>query len=129
MCTHEPRCPSAAAPDHTSARVVARQDAQGWSVLCNKVVVFDGTIPANAVRVAVFTRRSIAPDDLVDIVVDDGPILDRLKKQRGARRSDSDPVLGFVLDEVTDDQPIARLELHDAAGLAVALGPRLAPVT
>lgn len=41
MCTHEPRCPSAAAPDHTAARVVARQDAQGWSVLCNKVVVFD----------------------------------------------------------------------------------------
>jgi uncharacterized protein DUF5999 len=41
MCTHEPRCPSAAAKDHTAARVVARQDAQGWSVLCNKVVVFD----------------------------------------------------------------------------------------
>ena len=41
MCTHEPRCPGAAAPDHTAARVVARQDAQGWSVLCNEVVVFD----------------------------------------------------------------------------------------
>jgi hypothetical protein len=33
-----------------------------------------------------------------------------------------------VLSVVTDDQPIVRLELRDANGLAVALGPRLAPV-
>jgi hypothetical protein len=37
-------------------------------------------------------------------------------------------VPGFELGNVTDDQPIVRLELRDAEDLAVALGPRLAPV-
>lgn len=41
MCTHNPPCPPAHAPDHVFARVVARQDDIGWSLLCNKVIVFD----------------------------------------------------------------------------------------
>jgi hypothetical protein len=92
------------------------------------VVEFDGEIPAHAVTVAVFTRRSVAPDEVADIV-DVGPILDRLKKQRRTRGSGGDPVPGFELGNVTDDQPIVRLELRDAEDLAVALGPRLAPVS
>jgi hypothetical protein len=103
----------------------------------DKTFVFDGDIPAAAAKVAVFTRRSVAPDEVADIVVDDGSILDVARKQRGgARRGGSgggggggDPVIGFTLDDVADDQPIARLELRDAGDLAVALGPRLAPVS
>ena len=41
MCQHEPRCPNATAPDHVAARVVASHPEQGWSLLCNGVVVFD----------------------------------------------------------------------------------------
>ena len=40
-CTHEPSCIPADRPDHASARVVARHSDQGWSLLCNGVVLFD----------------------------------------------------------------------------------------
>jgi hypothetical protein len=40
-CRHEPRCPAADAPDHAAARAVASHPTQGWSLLCNGVVVFD----------------------------------------------------------------------------------------
>ncbi len=43
MCDHEPVCPPAYAPDRDAARVVAAHPAQGWSLLCNGVVVFDDT--------------------------------------------------------------------------------------
>jgi hypothetical protein len=41
MCQHQPRCPDALAPDHRAARVVASHFEQGWSLLCNGVVLFD----------------------------------------------------------------------------------------
>jgi Family of unknown function (DUF5999) len=41
MCQHEPRCPEWRALDHLAARVVADQPGQGWSLLCNGVIVFD----------------------------------------------------------------------------------------
>ena len=41
MCQHEPRCPEWRAPDHLAARIVADQPGQGWSLLCNGVIVFD----------------------------------------------------------------------------------------
>jgi hypothetical protein len=40
-CHHEPVCSSAGRADHASARVVARHPEQGWSLLCNGVVLFD----------------------------------------------------------------------------------------
>ena len=40
-CSHQPRCPGALAPDRTAARLVARRPEQGWSLLCNGVVLFD----------------------------------------------------------------------------------------
>jgi hypothetical protein len=43
MCEHEPHCPDAEAPDHQAARVVAAHPEQGWSLLCNGVVLFDDT--------------------------------------------------------------------------------------
>jgi hypothetical protein len=41
MCQHQPRCPDVGAPDHQAARVVASHPEQGWSLLCNGVLLFD----------------------------------------------------------------------------------------
>ncbi|WP_432015225.1 DUF5999 family protein [Streptomyces cucumeris] len=43
MCLHQPPCPAADAPDHDSARLVACHPEQGWSLLCNGVVIFADT--------------------------------------------------------------------------------------
>jgi Family of unknown function (DUF5999) len=43
MCEHAPACPAASAPDREAARVIARHPGQGWSLLCNGVVVFEDT--------------------------------------------------------------------------------------
>jgi hypothetical protein len=40
-CQHRPRCPDALAPDRCAARSVASHPEQGWSLLCNGVVLFD----------------------------------------------------------------------------------------
>lgn len=46
-CPHDPPCPAADAPDAQAAHVTAAHPEQGWSLLCNGVVVFDdlGTLP------------------------------------------------------------------------------------
>lgn len=41
MCPHEPRCPDWNAADAAAARVVADRGEQGWSLLCNGLVLFD----------------------------------------------------------------------------------------
>ena len=41
MCEHEPRCPNAQAVERTAAHVCAPHPEQGWSLLCNGVIVFD----------------------------------------------------------------------------------------
>ena len=43
MCSHQPTCPSADAPDREAAHTVANYPEQGWSLLCNGVVLFDDT--------------------------------------------------------------------------------------
>ncbi|MEU6757618.1 DUF5999 family protein [Streptomyces sp. NPDC005409] len=43
MCSHQPPCPAADSADHDAARIVASHPEQGWSLLCNGVVVFDDT--------------------------------------------------------------------------------------
>jgi hypothetical protein len=40
-CLHRPACPSADGPDRDAARIVSTHPEQGWSLLCNGVVVFD----------------------------------------------------------------------------------------
>jgi Family of unknown function (DUF5999) len=40
-CPHRPRCPSAPAHDRSGARTTASHPEQGWSLLCNGVVIFD----------------------------------------------------------------------------------------
>jgi hypothetical protein len=42
-CPHSPTCPGAAAADHDAARVISRHPEQGWSLLCNGVVLFEDT--------------------------------------------------------------------------------------
>jgi hypothetical protein len=41
MCQHQPPCPQWRAPDHLAARILVGQPGQGWSLLCNGVIVFD----------------------------------------------------------------------------------------
>ena len=41
MCPHRPACPPADRPDRDAARTVAGHPEQGWSLLCNGVIVFD----------------------------------------------------------------------------------------
>jgi hypothetical protein len=43
LCEHQPPCPPAAAADHDAARVVSCHPEQGWSLLCNGVIVFEDT--------------------------------------------------------------------------------------
>ncbi len=43
LCQHTPRCPSAASPDREAAKVVAAQPVQGWSLLCNSLLLWEDT--------------------------------------------------------------------------------------
>ncbi|MCX2924918.1 MULTISPECIES: DUF5999 family protein [unclassified Streptomyces] len=43
MCQHQSPCPSADSADRESARLVAHHPEQGWSLLCNGVVLFEDT--------------------------------------------------------------------------------------
>ena len=40
-CPHSPPCPDAGAPDRDAAHVIVSHPEQGWSLLCNGIVVFD----------------------------------------------------------------------------------------
>ncbi|MFF4104329.1 DUF5999 family protein [Streptomyces sp. NPDC001903] len=43
MCQHKPICPPAQAADREAAKPVANHPDQGWSLLCNGVVLFEDT--------------------------------------------------------------------------------------
>lgn len=43
LCTHRPTCPTADSPDREAAHVIASHPEQGWSLLCNALIVFDDT--------------------------------------------------------------------------------------
>jgi hypothetical protein len=40
-CHHDPPCPSADAVDRDAAHVLVAHPEQGWSLLCNGVVLFE----------------------------------------------------------------------------------------
>lgn len=42
-CLHRPACPTADDSGHDAARVIACHPGQGWSLLCNGVVLFEDT--------------------------------------------------------------------------------------
>jgi Family of unknown function (DUF5999) len=41
MCPHRPTCPAADRPDRDAAHTIASHPEQGWSLLCNGVIMFD----------------------------------------------------------------------------------------
>ena len=41
VCRHTPPCPSANASDRDAAHVIAAHPEQGWSLLCNGIVLFE----------------------------------------------------------------------------------------
>ncbi|MDI3408913.1 DUF5999 family protein [Streptomyces cavernicola] len=41
MCLHKPPCPPASASDREAAVAIVACDVQGWTLLCNRVVLFD----------------------------------------------------------------------------------------
>lgn len=43
MCPHTPPCPPVGACDQEAAHVVAAHPEQGWSLLCNGIVLFEDT--------------------------------------------------------------------------------------
>lgn len=43
MCQHRTPCPSSDDVDREAARVLATFPQQGWSLLCNGVIVFEDT--------------------------------------------------------------------------------------
>jgi hypothetical protein len=43
MCQHQPPCPSADSADREAALPVAHHPEQGWSLLCNGVLLFEDT--------------------------------------------------------------------------------------
>jgi hypothetical protein len=43
MCPHTPPCPDASRPDREAARTIISHPEQGWSLLCNGIVVFEDT--------------------------------------------------------------------------------------
>jgi uncharacterized protein DUF5999 len=43
MCQHQPSCPPAEATDRAAAHTVVSHPEQGWSLLCNGVVLFADT--------------------------------------------------------------------------------------
>jgi hypothetical protein len=42
-CQHQPPCPPAEAADREAAHTISAHHEQGWSLLCNGVVLFDDT--------------------------------------------------------------------------------------
>ena len=43
MCQHQPTCPPVDAVDREAAHTVVSHPEQGWSLLCNGVVLFEDT--------------------------------------------------------------------------------------
>jgi hypothetical protein len=41
MCQHRPACPAATASDGLAAHVTVAHPEQGWSLLCNGVILFE----------------------------------------------------------------------------------------
>jgi hypothetical protein len=41
MCAHDRACPAPETREASSARVMAPHPEQGWSLLCNGVILFD----------------------------------------------------------------------------------------
>jgi Family of unknown function (DUF5999) len=63
MCEHRTPCPPPTATDRAAARIVAAHPEQGWSLLCNGVVLFDDG------GVLLPDGRSISPPPMSDHLI------------------------------------------------------------
>lgn len=63
-CSHEPLCPSADAADREAAHTVAAHPEQGWSLLCNGILLFDdtGELLPNGVVIAPHRPTDVHPE-------------------------------------------------------------------
>jgi hypothetical protein len=62
MCPHTPQCPEPSGPDREAAKTIISHPEQGWSLLCNGIVMFEDTgelLPGGA---------TIAPHRPTDLV-------------------------------------------------------------
>ena len=66
MCQHPSPCPVADAPDRDAAHVVATHPEQGWSLLCNGVVIFDDTGEILPDRQVIAPHRGLCPLRVTD---------------------------------------------------------------
>ena len=96
MCPHSPPCPAPSAPDREAAHTVVSHPEQGWSLLCNGVVIFEDTgelLPDG---------ESIAPHRPTDLAAFDRPI----GVTHGARRAGPS---GLIRPGISRDHPDASL--------------------
>ncbi len=71
MCQHQPHCPDPHAPDRMAAKAMVSHPEQGWSLLCNGVVLFEdagellpdgrAVSPPAATVVTIDARPGMAP--------------------------------------------------------------------
>jgi hypothetical protein len=62
MCAHQPVCPTSDAPDAPAAHIVAAHPEQGWSLLCNGVLLFEDGGELLPSGTAVAPRRRVQPE-------------------------------------------------------------------
>ena len=67
MCPHLPPCPDASAPDREAAHTIASHPEQGWSLLCNGVVIFEdtGELLPDGASIAPHRPTDLAPFELI----------------------------------------------------------------
>jgi Family of unknown function (DUF5999) len=65
MCQHETPCPNADATDRDAARVIASFPEQGWSLLCNGVILFEDTGELLPDGTTIAPHRGPAPHNLI----------------------------------------------------------------
>lgn len=67
MCPHQPPCPPSDAPDREAAHTLISHPEQGWSLLCNGIVLFEdtgGLLPDG---------RTVGPHRPTDVIATEPP--------------------------------------------------------
>ena len=73
MCEHQPPCPNADAVDRDAARVISCHPEQGWSLLCNGVIIFEDTGELLPDGSCIQPHRGPAPHTLVPATISSIP--------------------------------------------------------
>jgi len=62
MCSHTPTCPSPSAPDADAAQPVTTHFEQGWTLLCNGVLLFEDSGQLHPDLTVIPPHRLHSPD-------------------------------------------------------------------